>query len=341
MANNASMGTRITTTTQDFFAPKLVDAVLDSNVLFSRMARAAKTWRGENMKFPLKKAKNTTGTSFSGLDTFATTETDNRINLTYYPSYQQITVTLPLDEVSVNAVSETKVLDLIATETQSAATDMADDLGTEFWADGTGNSNKDFVGLAIICDSTGTVGGQSRTTYSALASTETASSGVISLAKMATLYNGAGSGTQVPTVAYATETVYNLYEALLQPEERLNKDVSMVKGGLSGGTGYTSLYFRGKPVLADEKATTQTFMFLNEKYLDFYGLEMAEGTPINLKGAKIEGTDYSELGSLGFTAGGWVKSINQAAMVMHYYFAGQLVTDNPKRHAKLTGITSV
>lgn len=342
MANNAALGTRITTTTQDLLAPKLVDTILGANVLFSRIVRGAKKWRGEAMKFPVKYAKNSTGTSFSGYDTFSTSATDNRINLTYYPSFQQITVSLPLDEVSVNAVNETKVLDLLATEMKSEAMDMADDLGTEFYSTGAGNSSKDFLGLGIIVDSAGTIGGQARGTYSTLASTETASGGTLTLAKVSTLVNGAGSGSQVPTAHYVDETVWNLYESLLQPAQRETKETSAVKGGkLVGGTGYDALYHRGKPVIADEKCTAQTWYAVNEDYLDFYGLNMEMTEPIKAKESKIVGTDYSEISSLGFTWSGWVKPINQAAIVGHFYFGGQFITDNPKRHGKLTGVTGV
>jgi len=146
-----AFGTRVTTTTQDFLVPKVVDTILNSNVLASRMIRKAKKWRGETMKFPVKHKKNTTGTSFSGFDSFSTSATDNRINLSFNPKFYQITIALPLDELSANATDE-RVLDLAAVEMEGSAHDMADDIGTLFYADGTGNSSKDFLGLEAIVD---------------------------------------------------------------------------------------------------------------------------------------------------------------------------------------------
>src|SRR3990167_11305216 len=125
----ASFGTRVTTTTQDFLEPKVVDTVLNSNVLASRVLRAAKPWRGEKMKFPIKHAKNTTFTSFGGFDTFSTSATDNRVNLEFTNKAAQITVALPLDELSTNATEE-KTIDLAAIEMAGAAQDMADSIGT-------------------------------------------------------------------------------------------------------------------------------------------------------------------------------------------------------------------
>lgn len=147
----AAFGNRVTTTTQDFYLPKLVDTILNSNVFATRMLGRAKKWRGETLKQPIKVSKNSTGTSFTGFDTFSTSATNNRVNLSYNPSFYQITAALPLDELSVNQTEE-KVLDLAGVELASAAMDMADDIGTLFYADGTGNSSKDFLGLGAIVD---------------------------------------------------------------------------------------------------------------------------------------------------------------------------------------------
>lgn len=128
-------GNRVTTTTQDEILPKVVDTVLNSNVFATRMLGRAKKWKGEQLKQPIKVSKNTTGQSFSGFDTFSTNATNNRVNLAYSPKFYQITVALPLDELSVNQNSDTKILDLAAIEIAGAAQDMADDIGTLFYAD--------------------------------------------------------------------------------------------------------------------------------------------------------------------------------------------------------------
>ena len=338
-----AFGNRVTTTTQDVLLPKLVDTVLNSNVFATRMLGRAKQWNGETIKQPIKVSKNSTGTSFSGFDTFSTSATNNRVNLSYTPKFYQITVALPLDELSANQ-TEAKVLDLAATEIAGAAQDMADDIGTLFYADGTGNSSKDFLGLGAIVDdgtSVATIGGQSRSTYSTLASTVTASGGALTLAKMATLYSAVASGSQKPTLGLATETVCNLYEQLLQPQERIAKDVPMIKGGYPGGTGFTGYFYKGFPILADEKATASTLFFINEDFIDFYALPVAMTEPVKFKSVDIQGNDYSNVKGLGFSWSGWIKPSNSASVVGHIYLGGELTTFNPKRHGKLTGVTSV
>lgn len=348
----AAMGTRVTTTTQSKLLPKVIDTILNSNVFATRQLGAAKKWVGERMKQPIKYAKNTTGTSFAGYDTFSTASTNNRTNLEFVPKFYQMTVSLPLDELSVNATEE-KVIDLARLEMQSTSQDMADDIGTQFYSDGTGNGSKDFLGLGAIVDdgtSAATYGTLARATFTTLNSTVTSSSGTLTLAKMSTLYNAITSGAQKPTLGVTTETVFSLYEQLLQPQERISKDVSAIKSqgnmgkagtGFYSGTGFTGLYFKGLPVLADEKCTSGVLFFINEDFLDFYALPMAMTTPIAYRSQDIQGNDYSEVQGLGFSWTDWIKPTNSASVVGHIYLGGELWSSDPKRHGKLTAITSV
>lgn len=334
-------GQRIQTTVQTEYLPFVVDTVLNSNVMFQRVVRAAKKWSGRTLRVPVKVSKNATGTSFRGFDTFSVAATDNRQFMEFTPSFYQITCALPGDELSV-ADTESKVLDLMKLTIQSDTEDMADDLGTIFYADGTGNGSKDPLGLAALVDdgnAVATIGGLSRSTYPTLASTVTASSGTLTLAKVDTLWNAVTSGAQKPTAIYTTEAVFSLYGQLLRPQERINKDVGTMKG-LTGGTGFTALVYNGKPILMDEKCTSGAFIMLNEDFLDWYALPYYNAKPIAYK-SQIEGNDYDAPVGLGFSWSDWIIPANSASVVGHIYFGGQFVTTNPKRHGKLTGITAI
>jgi hypothetical protein len=111
--------------------------------------------------------------------------------------------------------------------------------------------------------------------------------------------------------------------------------------GMVGGAGYTGLFFKGFPILADRKATAQTLFFINENFLDFYALPMYGTEAIKYSNVPVEGNDYDTPLGLGFSWSGWKKPINQASITGDIYLGGQLITDNPRRHGKLTGITSV
>ncbi|MBI5732618.1 phage major capsid protein [Candidatus Jorgensenbacteria bacterium] len=334
-------GQRIQTTVQTKYLPFVVDTVLNSNVLFQRVVRGAKKWSGRTLRVPVKVSKNTTGTSFRGFDTFSTSATDNRQFMEYSPAFYQITCALPGDELSV-ADTEDKVIDMMKLTIQSDTEDMADDLGTIFYADGTGNTSKDPLGLAALVDdgnSVATIGGLSRSTYATLASTVTASSGTLTLAKMDTLWSAVTSGTQKPTAFYTTETVFNLYGQLLRPQERIMKDASTMKG-LVGGTGFSALEFNAKPVLMDEKATSGIFAAVNENFVDWYALPFFNAKAIAYK-SQIKGNDYDAPIGLGFSWTDWIVPANAGSVVGHIYFGGQFITTNPKRHGKLTGVTGI
>lgn len=334
-------GQRIQTTVQQKYLPFVVDTVLNSNVLLQRIVRASKKWSGRTLRAPIKVSKNTTGVSFRGFDTFSVAATDNRQYLEYTPSFYQITCALPGDELSV-ADTEDKILDLMKLTIQSDTEDMADDLGTIFYADGTGNGSKDPLGLAALVDdgtSVASIGGLSRTTYTTLKSTVTASGGSLTLAKMDTLHSAVTSGSQKPTAMYTTEAIFNFYGQLLRPQERITKDASSMKG-LSGGTGFDSLYFNGKPLIADEKCTAGVLYFLNEDFMDWYALPFHNAKAVAYK-SQIKGNDYGAPMGLGFSWSDWIIPANSASVVGHVYFGGQFVTTNPKRSGKLTGITGV
>ena len=334
-------GQRIQTTVKQKYLPFVVDTILNSNVLFQRVVRASKKWSGRTLRVPVKYKKNTTGTSFSGFDTFSTAATDNRVFMEYTPRFYQITCALPGDELSV-ADTEDKVLDLMKLTIQSDTEDMADDLGTIFYADGTGNSNKDPLGLAALVDDGTTVaniGALARATYTTLKSTVTASGGTLSLAKIDTLWSAISSGSQKPTAFYTTETVFNLYGQLLRPQERIMKEAGSVKG-MTGGTGFTALEYNAKPIIADEKCTSGVLNALNENYLDFYALDFFNAKPIAYK-SQVKGNDYAAPMGLGFSWSDWIVPANAGTVVGHIYFGGQFITTNSKRQGKLTGITGI
>ena len=216
------------------------------------------------------------------------------------------------------------------------------DLGTIFYADGTGNASKDPLGLAALVDdgnSVSTIGGLSRSTYATLASTVTASGGTLTLAKVDTLWMAVTSGAQKPTAIYTTETVFNLYGQLLRPQERITKDAGTMKG-LKGGTGFSALEYNATPILADEKCTSGAFIMVNENYVDWYALPFFGAQAISYK-SQVKGNDYDAPIGLGFSWSDWIKPANAGSVVGHIYFGGQFITTNPKRHGKLTGITGI
>lgn len=340
------MANRVSSTTNSILLPKVVDTVLNSNVFATRMLSRPARWTGEKIQKSVKISKNDQGGSFDGFDVFSTSAVDTRRKMEFEARFYEMPVVLALTELSKNKADKTQgMIDLASVEMASSAEDMADDIGTIFYADGTGNGGKDFLGLeAIVDDGTNaaTYGGLSRSTFTTLQSTVTASGGTLTLAKMSTLYTDITSGSIKPTAGFCDQSVWNLYEQLLQPQERIMKDVPMSAAmPFDAKTGMTGLAFKGFPILADEKATAQVMYFINEDFMEWRALPMDMTKPVNFSVTDIEGNDYSSVKGLGFSWSDWIKPTNQASVIGHVYLGGELWSSNPKRHGKLTGITSV
>jgi hypothetical protein len=340
---------QVDTLTLEHIAPNVVDSILRANVFATEMLSKTKDFTAATIDFPLKWKTGTAVQSFSGFDVLPTSFTDTRVTLKYNPRFTAANVALALTDVSANN-TPAKVLSLVEVEMMSRAQDLSDDIGRQFYADGTGNANKEMIGLANIVDDTSSIGGLSRSTYAPLASTNTAAaSGLLSLFKMRTLTNAVSDATVIPTKMYTSYEVWALFEQLLQPQERIMKEIN-VAPNFKGYTGFNALSFAGLPVIADRKATSGIMFALNTDYLHFYGLRTFSGSdssggysgsPVKVGGKLFTGNQYAESTNLGFFYTGLIKSSNQLAYNSYMVIGGNLVTENPRRHGKLTGITSI
>jgi hypothetical protein len=336
----------VDTLTLEEIVPRVVDTVLRANTFATKMLSKTKKFEAATQDFPIKFKVGTAIKSFIGFDTLPTDFTDTRVLMKYNPRFVAANVALAgTDLVANNTVQ--KVLDLTKVEMQSRAQDLADGIGTMLWADGTGNNSKDPLGLAAIVDDGSvvpTIGGLSRATYPTLQSTVT-SNATLSVAAMRTLFNNIADASVVPTRAYTDYPTWALYEQLLLPQEKIFKEVNIVPN-YKGYEGFQGLMFAGLEIVPDRKATAGTLVFLNENYLDFYGLDVEldafEGAKkVDVAGKLFTGNSYNEVSNLGFYWTGFIKVNNQFAFNSFIILGGNLITDNPRRHGKQIGITGI
>ena len=351
---------RVTTITQDLIIPSVVDHVLSDNFISYRILGNAKKWSGEKLSRPIKIAQSTLGGSFSGLDTHSTATVEDRVLMTYYLKGYEMPVAVSGMEKAVNK-TEAQVLDLVRTELESRQEDAMDDLGTMFYADGTGNSSKDFNGLENLIDDgtvSATIGGLTRSSYTVnLDSSVTGTVGDITLDDIAALVTATSAGSALmnqPSFLLSNETVRDYYESLLTPTVKANYEsfglpvvtrtskAPMRSAELKGTMGFTSMGYRGIPWVADEKCTAQHLFAINENWLNWYGLKDADMKDISLNTGNIEGM-YNDAPSknVGFQWTDFMVPINQYGIVAHIYLLGEMVNWNPRRHGVLTGITGV
>ena len=336
----------VDTITLEDIVPTVVDTVLRSNVFTTKMLSKTKKFRAATQDFPIKFQVGTAIQSFIGFDTLPTAFTDTRILLKYNPRFNAGNVALAGTDISANNVVQ-KVLDLTEIEMISRAQDLADALGTQLYADGTGNNSKNFLGLAAIVDNgntVSTIGGLSRSTYPTLQSTVT-SAPVLSLSVMRTLFNAIADGVVVPNRTYTDYPTWALYETLLQPQERIYKQVNIMPS-YKGYEGFGGLMYAGMEIVPDRKCTAGYLYMLNDDFIDFYALDADlshfEGAKkANVASKFFTGNSYNEVSNLGFYWTGFIKVNNAFAFNSFIIVGGNLLTDNPRRHGVLTGITGI
>jgi len=343
----------LTSITQDGFIQKVIDTILNSNVLTVRIISKQKKWMGEQLKVPFKYQKSTTGGSFALTDTFDTTKVNTRLKMAFDPKYIYQNISLMGPEVSVNNLSKTQIVSLIKTEMESAQQDMLDTIGDQVYGFGTGNDIQGVQGIVDDGTYAATYGEQSRTTYTQLNSDVTTVSGPLTIPLMADAYMAAKIGNQKPSLGITTEAVWNDFEALITPTIAANYNImgtakvtrdEVVRAGKAlgpGQTGFDALMFRGMPVVADEKCNSGEFYFLNEEYIDFYGLPAAWYKSVSLSSSTIEAGYYDQLNvkTYGFSWSDWKEPTNQYARSGQILLMGNMIGKSPRTSSKLESLT--
>ncbi len=338
-------GVNITTTTNQYLAPRWVDLVLRDNFFFGEILKKTKQWDGSQMLFPMKYQKGVASIAFNGFDLLPITQQPVSVNMTFYPTFVATNVALSGTDLSINT-TQMKMIKLMDVMMESRQQDAADDIGNFLQGDGTSYGGKAPSGLLNIVDN-GTVaasyGGLSRATYTGLNSTVTASSGTISLLKVRQLWNSISDGPIRPNGIFTDYTTWAYFEQLLTPFQRNTMTSSDFKNMDSSVSGYADIYWDGMKIFRDKKITTGYFYELNTDYLEWYGLKWWEGTSVSPKAKKIEGNVYesNQYTPSAFSWTGWIRAYNMGAINGFMIFGGQLICRAPLRQGVLTGITGV
>lgn len=362
-ADGIPFGNRVDNFTERKLHAKVVDNVLSSPTYFSRLMGMGQPFMGKTEDVTVDISQDAQGEYFTGLETLSSSAANTTITLSYaHTAFTQPKVSIMLESFANTGAAATIPLD--AFKYEKAAAEALVNLGQAIYGTGTGNQPN---GLGNIVLDSGTIGGQSRSTYSQLNATNTASGGTLTLAKMATLDDAISSASldsEKPNIGLTTKTVLSLYEQLLAPTVRaqydsVGYDKVAIRGDgivkrvdLKAAAGFNALSYRGMGIIADDYATSGVLFFLNERYYDWMGRSMVPDeykdfiTKVNLGTMKTyEGTGAEAL-DVPSEYNGWfyqkpLMLPNQAGTVARFYVIGQTVARGFRRLGKLTGITSV
>lgn len=340
--------------------PKVVDAVNKSNWIIRRTMSNPVAANGNNIQWNINTTNSSLGTSFKGVESFSTSIDFAPVQaVEYYTGYAQ-PVTLSMVEQGINQ-TPLGVIKLKVASFEYAQNSMAQALGTIMYGFGTGN---DFNGLGYLVDdstNTSTFAGLSRTTYGNFVNCGgstgivAATAGVLDLATMDSADDAAtvsGLESESPNVVLTTRAVWSLYGSLLEPQKVASYGVlgggsnagdakigQVARGNVALNGGSSFLEYRGKPVLADNKATSGVLWFLNESLLEFHSLSIPGLSTVRVANQATEGV-YDKVPPTAFQFRDLMSPVNQLAEVGIFVVYGQLIHKNPIRNEKISGVTT-
>lgn len=305
--------------TLDAYAPTIVDNAFSSKPfswVLKNEGRIQNKDGGLTCVVDLLYAESNNVGSYSGEDTF-TTDDDENVTAAQYDWAQQYGLfkVKGIDEAK-NSGSKTRIFDLVNTRAMALQKSMAESYNRQFWSDGAGNSNKDFIGLQAIVSASdpswGDLGGIDSATNTWWQSTVDATAeawATWGFAGMTDMWLTVSEGADHPTHIFTTAPVYGaIHNAMTTNARYMDPEV--------GEAGFQNLLWMGVPVIYDQHVTAGELYMVNMNYITLY----------TLAGKWMEGSDF-------------LKPINQDIKVKYFLSYGQLVTDNRQRHGKHTGLT--
>lgn len=309
---NSSFDTILSTTLKNY-REQLVDNIFTSRPLFFYLDRDGMVEQGgEKIVVPVLGGKNTTAGSYSGADTISITAQTGITAAEY--SWKQFAASVFITGLEeAQNYGEHAIIDLLQSKVMQAEESIKEALDEDLVAgDGTGNSSKDFNGLVNLIGTTNTVGGidgnDSDNTW--WRSYVEGSAGSLTLADMATAQNTVSFGNDKPKLILTTQTLYEAYEALLQPQQ-------IFQSSQAADAGFDTLMHKGVPVHYDAYTPSGVMYFVNTSYIKLvkHTAKWFEPTP-------------------------FVKPTNQDVRVAQILCYGNLVVMSRRHQGKLTGRTA-
>ena len=301
-------------TTLANYRDKLTDNVFTARPLtywLSDKSRIQTESGGTKIVEQLIYGQNSTVASYSGYETLSLTPQDGISAAEYdWKQYGASIAISGIEEAKNNG--EHAIINLLEAKIMQAEESLREGFNQMFFADGTGNSGKNWNGLGNLVESGNTVGGINSATAGNeyWRSYEDNTAGALTLLQMATAYNSTSVGNDHPDVILTTQTLFEKYESLLQPQLRYT-DTKTAEAG------FQNLLFKGAPIMYDTHCTAGVMYFLNSKYIKLVG--------------------HSDKW---FAQTDFVRPENQDARFALIMCYGNLVVSNRKKQGKLTAKTA-
>jgi hypothetical protein len=292
--------------------------------LINRLQEFAKSSNGgRSINGPIEYTNNTTVASYNDVETIDTTRVDVFDEFTY--AWKQYAGTMVMSELEKGKnQGEGRKFDLQAGKMRNLRNSFFRVLNTDAYGDGTGNGSRAMLGLQALIPNnpaTGTVGGINRATFTFWRPKQTSGAKTSTAfdnlrAAMRSIYNQSSTGVdeEHPDMASTERTVFEGYESLALPYERINRESpndKLVSGFKNNVIMFKDLYLS----YDDANPSGSMYIFNRRNFFLKY-----------LKGYWMKGL-------------GVVNPANQTVDVFRVMTICQFVTNNSRHGGVITSIT--
>lgn len=342
----------VTTTTREYILKKVFDQVTTGTPGLMTFLQKPTEWKtGTSYKFAIKYQDTTNGGNMGIADKLDTDRQNVRVQAEFFLKAANKPVVVAIAETTANMGDE-QIVDLLETEFDSQAQSIMTLLAQNLYTGG--GSGNDWDSLAnAASDSTlfATYGSLSRTTYTAWNGYYLASTGALTLAKLATADDAVTIGVDSPDLALTTKALWSSYESLLTPTVRANFSTSgyprmnawggvPASPGLGASQGFVYLTFRGTPIAKDEQIPSGKFFFTNTGGFSFVGFNYQDENIMtaNFKqtsDAVPSGVPGNVKSTRGFQFRKMMSPVDQLTKVGYLIYAGDFVATDPRLQGQL------
>lgn len=347
----------VTTTTREFILKKVYDTVTTGTPGLMTFLGKPKQWTsGTSYKFGIKYQDTTNGGTMGIADTLDTDRQNTRVQAEFNLKGINKPVVVAIAETTANMGDE-QIVDLLDTEFDSQAQSLMNVMAQQLYTgNGTGNDWDSLANAASDSTLYATYGSLARSTYSSFSGYYLASTGALTLAKLATAHDAVTKGVDTPDLMFTTKTVWSAYEALLSPSVHANFSTNGYPkmnafGGVAGNagqgadSGFVYLSFRGTPMAKDEQVPSGKLFLVNTKSFGFVGFDYQDENIIKANFKKTSdavpsGVPGNVKSTYGFQFRKMMSPVDQLTKVGYLLYAGNFISTNPRLQGTMAGVTA-
>jgi hypothetical protein len=319
----------ILSTTLDAKLPRITENFFNTNALIQRLLQRASAGEttiryegGAEIRSPIIYNGLPAGSYGKG-DTFGTGFTETMTDLQF--QWKRIRAEINVDHMDVrkNMGSMAQILNYVEVLAKNAVMSLKDELGTEIYGDGTGNSSKNWDGLLNAINTSAqyaTYGGITRSATvgdpgNAINGQLNSTGGVFSFPMVNTSWGSARFDDAKVDLITTTQTLWNRFWERSQPADRNTP-------GPLREVGFETVKFNGAEVIVDSHCTSGTIYGLNTAFIELW---------------LMEGADFVRRGEA-FGENGF-PVFNQDAFVDQLIVYGNFVVPGPRFSFQIQNVT--